>query len=411
MEATPPLTEARASTAHSLNSRLHAAAMATALLSSGSLLALMYTAASPILSEMAARITPGQDGTVLAQMFMTMPSLGMMLGGLMSAWMVNGLGARRLFLLALFLYGLCGSAGLVIAHAGVLLAARFVLGMSAAAVATGATTLLAERYSEGVRARLIGFQSSIGAVTGLVSTLMAGAVAELAGWRAPFAFYLIAWLIAMIGAVSLTPRARRASSSPSALARVHLPWRRLWPVYALCVPLYAAVFMTTTQVPFLLRSDGVASPSVQAWVLAMASMWNAIGAAFYGRVRERIGAQRAFALSLALMAAGQAVLGLSHYPVLTAIGCVLAGSGAGLAVPHVPNMVLARAVEESRGRALGLMYSALFLGSFCNPLLVAPVAGLVGRHGALVVSAAAIALCSATAFWLAGRRNPPGVES
>ena len=118
-----------------------------------------------------------------------------------------------------------------------------------------------------------------------------------------------------------------------------------------------------------------------------------------------------FALSLALMAAGQAVLGVSHHPLLSAIGCVVAGSGAGLAVPHVPNMVLARVQEEARGRALGLMYSALFLGSFCNPLFVAPVAGLVGRHGALGVSAIAIALGSATAFWLAGRRNPSGVQS
>ena len=323
----------------------------------------------------------------------------------------SGLGARRLFLLALVLYGLCGAAGLVVGDAGVLLASRLVLGISAAAIATGATTLVAERYSGAVRARLIGFQSSIGAVTGLVSTLMAGAAAEIVGWRAPFAFYLIAWLVAMAGVFSLGTKASAASAPAALSARERMPWRRLWPVYVLCIPLYASIFMTTTQVPFLLRADGVTSPSVQSWVLAMASMWNAIGAALYGRVSERIGAQRTFALSLALMAAGQAVLGVSHHPLLSAIGCVVAGSGAGLAVPHVPNMVLARVQEDARGRALGLMYSALFLGSFCNPLFVAPVAGLVGRHGALGVSAIAIALCSATTFWLAARRNPSGVQS
>ena len=178
------------------------------------------------------------------------------------------------------------------------------------------------------------------------------------------------------------------------------------PVYALCVPLYAAVFMTTTQVPFLLRSDGVVSASVQSWVLAMASMWNAVGAALYGRVRERLGWDHTFALSLLLMAVGQVVLGLAHHPILTAVGCAIAGCGAGLAVPHMPAMVLERIDSEARGRGLGLMYSALYLGGFSNPLFIAPVAGLVGRHGSLIVSACVLAVGSGIAAWLARPNNP-----
>ena len=386
-------------------SRLRRAALIVPLLSSGAFLALMYTVVSPVLSEMAAHVGTDGDADLLAQLFMTMPSIGMMAGGLISAWLVGRVGARRYFLLALGIYGLAGGAGLVVSDAGLLLASRLVLGLAAAGIATGATTLVAERFDDSVRSRLIGFHSSTGAAVGLLSTLLAGLVAEIAGWRTPFAFYLLAWAIGIVAIWGIVPSAAKATLRATVPATNEaMPWRRLLPLYLLCVPLYAAIFMTTTQVPFMLRADGVTSPSVQSWVLAMASMWNAIGAALYGRVRERIGGQRTFAASLALMAVGQVVLGLSHHALPMALGCTLAGAGAGLAVPHVPGMVLERVQGAARGRALGLMYSSLFFGSFCNPLLVAPVAAVFGRHGALLVSAALLAF-GALAAWLVERKS------
>jgi MFS family permease len=387
-------------------SRARDASKAVAVLSSGCLLALMYTAVSPILSVIATRFEPRADAAFLAQMVLTTPSIGMMIGGIVSAWLVIGLGARRLLLLALGLYGITGAAGLLLDNAFGLIASRFALGMSAAAIATGATTLLAERYDAATRSRLIGYQSSAGAVAGLASTLAAGAIADVVGWRAPFAFYLVAWAVAVVAAFGLDVRPQAslpAGRSPPENAR--LPWKRLLPVYALGVALYAAVFMTTTQVPFLLTSNGVVSASIQSWVLAMASMWNAVGAALYGRVRDRIGGRQTFALSLLLMAIGHAVLGLAHLPILTAVGCAIAGWGAGLAVPHMPAMVLETVDGAARGRALGVMYSALYLGGFCNPLLIAPVASLVGRHGSMIVSAGALAAGCGLTAWLGRASN------
>jgi MFS family permease len=376
------------------------AAMVIPLLSSGAFLALMYTAVSPVLSELAGHVGTGSEGALLAQMFMTMPSIGMMVGGIASAWWVGRVGARGVLLCALGVYGLAGAAGLAITDASLLLGSRLLLGLAAAGIATGATTLLAERFDDSIRSGLIGYQSSTGAAVGLLSTLLAGLVADRAGWRMPFSFYLLAWAIALVALWGIRPAAANAAVKDAGLSSANeaMPWRRLLPLYLLCMPLYAAIFMTTTQVPFLLQADGVTSPSTQSWVLAMASMWNAIGAALYGRVCGRLGGPRTFATSLAVMAAGQTVLGLSHHAVPMAIGCALAGTGAGLAVPHIPGMVLARVQGAARGRALGLMYSSLFFGSFCNPLLVAPLAAAFGRHGALLVSALLLAM-GAVAAW------------
>jgi hypothetical protein len=68
-------------------------------------------------------------------------------------------------------------------------------------------------------------------------------------------------------------------------------------------------------------------------------------------------------------------------------------------------MVLAQVHEAERSRALGLMYSFLFLGSFSNPLLVAPLAAAFGPHGALLSTAAMVAIGAASATVLAFRAN------
>jgi MFS family permease len=169
--------------------------------------------------------------------------------------------------------------------------------------------------------------------------------------------------------------------------------------------LYVAVFMTTTQVPFLLRDDGVGDPAVQSWVLAMSALWNAIGAGCYGRLRTVVGAQRTLAFALAFMAGGHVALGLSHHAIESAVGCAITGIGTGLVVPHVPNAVLARVDGAARGRALGLMVTALYFGSFCSPLLVAPVASGLGRHAAFLVSGALLLLVTLPLLARAGIRS------
>jgi MFS family permease len=376
------------------------------LLGSGSLMALMYTAVSSVLAQMAQDLRPDGDGALLAQVFMAMPSIGMMAGGIASAVVAARLGARRLLLGGLLLYAVAGGSGWFAPPVALLMAGRFVLGLAAAAVATACVTLLAALYEPAQRQRYVGYQSSLGAAFGLVSTLLAGAAAARWGWHAPFTFYALAVPLAVLAWAGLPASAGAPlGAAPGGTSAAALPWRRVAPLYALCLPLYAAVFMTMAQVPFLLREDGVANPADQAWVLSMSSLWNAVGAAAYGGLRQRWGGPVTFAVALALLACGHLTLGLSHGALFTALGCSLSGAGAGLVVPHVPNLLIERVDGAARGRALGLMYTALYLGSFANPLLVAPLAAWLGRHGALLVSAALLA--GGAALVLARRAQAP----
>lgn len=372
------------------DSRPLGTALLVVLLASSPCAALMYTALTPILPQLATHLGGNVSGAVTAQLVMAMPGIGLMLGGPLTGWGVERIGARPLLLVAFAAYALAGSAGLYLDSAPALLASRVLLGVAAAGIGTATLTTLGQYMSGARRAQLVGYQMAFGAMTGLVSMLASGRIAELAGWRAPFAFYLLP--LAMLAlAVWTMPAATRQHVATVAAS----PLRQLWRLYLLAVPLYAAVFVTSTQAVFVLAANGVTRPGQQAPIIALAALFNAVGAWHYGRVRGWLGLDWTLRLSLLLMASGHLLLAVSQTSVEVGFGCALAGLGAGLVVPHLMNRVLDRAPEATRGRAIGLLYSAQYLGSFLNPMLFAPFTALWGIHAAIAISGALLLLSAA----------------
>jgi MFS family permease len=351
-------------------------------------MALIYTAITPILPLLAQHLGGGVTGALSAQLIMAVPGIGLMVGGPLTGWGLERIGPRPLLLAAFGLYALAGSAGLYLDSAGAFLLSRWVLGVAAAGIGTSTLTLLAQALSGPERARLVGYQMALGAATGVLSTLASGAVSESGGWRAPFAFYLLVLIVLLI-AVWVVPVSTRPVRSVEAATG---PLRTLGRVYLCAVPLYAAVFVTSTQVVFILGANGVIHPSGQAPIVALASVFNAVGAWNYGRLRGWVGPARTFQLSVLLLASGHLMLGASHAHVDAALGCALAGLGAGILIPHLMNRVLDEAPAPHRGRAIGLLYSAQYLGSFLNPIVFAPFTALLGIHATLALSGSVLLL-------------------
>jgi MFS family permease len=139
-------------------------------------------------------------------------------------------------------------------------------------------------------------------------------------------------------------------------------------------------------------SEGITSPAQQAGIIGMASLANGLGGGVYGWLRAWMGPRRVYALTVGMLALGLGTLGLVHSPQLFSIGCAITGFGGGLAVPHFLNLVLDRAAVAVRSRALGLAYSAVFLGDFLNPFVIAPVSAWLGLAGAFQAVAAVLCL-------------------
>lgn len=395
-----PVTDVR--TASRRESRLRRGVILAALLTGPMFLTMVFTVLPPCLPGIAAHFGGGATGQLTAQLVMTLPSIGLMIGGPLSGWIIDRYDARRVMFAALLAYALLGSAGAILSGRWGLLASRFLLGFVACMLVNATNTLISQRYEPDVRARLIGYGTFFGAGAGVLSILLSGHIAEARDWHLSFALYALAVPVLLL-AVAVVPVPVAQLSHATGKQPADRGLGALLPLYAIIALTFVAVFMSNAQVSFLLVSKGITSPAQQAAIIGMASLLNGLGGGVYGWLRAWLGPRYVYALTIGVLALGLGTLGLAHSSQLFSIGCAVTGFGGGLAVPHFLNLVLDRAATAVRSRALGLAYSAVFLGDFLNPFVIGPLAVWLGLAGAF--RAIAALLCAIVAINLLRSRT------
>src|SRR5688572_2540112 len=185
--------------------------MMSVLVACGLSVSLIFTAIGPVLSSLSARYGGGVRGDVIAQLMMTLPSVGVIIGGPLAGVFAGWWGARSLLLASLFAYGVAGCAGIFVEEPYTLLATRFLLGAAAAGVATAATALIGELLDGIRRTRALGYSSAFASAGSVVSIIAAGKLATYGGVSLPFAIYGVAFLLLLAGLVSVPDvQARRS---------------------------------------------------------------------------------------------------------------------------------------------------------------------------------------------------------
>ncbi|HTJ62736.1 MAG TPA: MFS transporter [Alphaproteobacteria bacterium] len=366
-------------------SRLQTWLAIAVMLSGTTFVALVVTAVAPIMHRIAEHFGQGTDGKTVAYGVAIMPSIGIMIGGPITGWVIERVGSRNLLLLVLALFGLTGSAGLYLDDIQLLIVTRFILGISAAGIVTGTLIMIGEYFAPEMRIRILGYQGAVGAIAALAIILGSGVLADAAGWRAPFALYLIAFIVFSATLVAVP---RRPAGGPAQRAATSGGWSAfagLWIPLAITVALFVGSFMPTLQVSFLLKDLGVLSSSVQSLVLGASAIMVSLGSAMYGPLRLRVSDRWVLRLCSLSIGAGIVVSGLAHEAIQVAVGCAISGIGTGLLNPQVNNMLLSRVGAEARGRSVGLGYTARYAGDFLNPVIVAPLTLAVGLHGAFII--------------------------
>jgi MFS family permease len=328
-------------------------------------------------------------GYWIGQLTMTIPDIGIIVGGPIAGLLVERYSARMLLFFSLALYAVAGSAGLAIDDGTTMLSTRLLLGFSGAGIATSTTALIGNRFEGETRVRALAYWSGVGAAGGVVSVFLAGQIAHATGgWHSPFILYAMAILALGVGIVTLPPRARAVVQAAKARVPSIKP---LIPLYAGMIPLYVATFMTGVQISFLLGADAITDPVTQSWVIGTASAGSVLGAFVFSWLRPRFGARVTLLTVIGLLVAGNIVMPLTYTPVIIAIGAAMNGMGGGMANPHFAAVLIERAPIEARGRAIGLLFTTMFFGEFMNPFVVTPLANLLGIHGAFFAVAAMLA--------------------
>ena len=385
---------------------------ASAVLLSGSvMMAIVFTALSPVLPLIARHFADRSGGVFVSQMIASTPGAGVIAGGLLGGAILYAVGARRGLYAALALYAIAGSAILYLDDVWAILASRFILGLSIATTQTALVTLISTTYDEVRRVKLIGYASAIGYGGAIISVVAAGAAGQLGGWRATGFLYLFALIILGLALLCL-PKVDRAAPSgipvPSRTVQA-AAIRLLWPIYLLSAALYTMQYMSSFQLAILNAANGITTPAGQAGILLSGAITSVIGAASTGAMRQRLSQPALFALIATLLGAGDVVIGLSHAAPLTMVGGAIAGLGGGLILPMLLSAAVTRSPEHMRSPAIGLVYTSAYIGEFLCPVVTNPLRLALGIHGLFIWLGAAMVVIGLVALLIAGKAKPTTV--
>jgi MFS family permease len=356
--------------------------------STGTFLAMVFIVVSPILPLIAEHFGGGTDGAFVAQWILTMPSIGVIIGGPTTGLFVERVGARAVLFTCLVVFALSGTAGLFVGSEPLLLATRLIVGLSGTGLVTAAMGIIVEIFTEQQRGSILGLQNAIATALSVAVTLSSGVIATQHGWRAPFALYSLSLPILLLALVVIPAVSRRQATAGGSLS-LFVP---MLPLYALITLSMIISFQSASQVPVLLAAEGFASPATISEILGAGTVLFMLGAIAYGTIRARAGLWWTFALGLALQGIGILALSVGHGVVGIGAGALLLNLGSGIQTPNLTHWVMDRAPLAVCGRAMGLLFSAQFLGPFLNSSLIAPAIAAYGLRNILAVIASLIAV-------------------
>lgn len=339
-------------------------------------------------------------GTSQAQLIQTLPMLLMIVGAGCAGLIAERLGRRTTLILFMIAYALGGGVGYVVDTLAPMLVGRAILGFSAGVLMTTAYGLVGEYYEGQARERILGFMSMTGSLAAVLMLALGGQLVEAFGWRAPFLLYLAsAILIPLAIGVGGRTAVKRREQGPS-----WGPVFAIWPIYVLLTAYTIGVFMMAIQGAFLLESHGVTASSTIGTLLAVSSLFGALGGFCYGFMRRWLDFGGMFVWISATMGGGLVLAVWAPNNAWFVLASFVTGLGMGVVEATIASEIIKRVPEPSHDRALGLNVVAMFLGPFLNPWVVAPLVALGGIGFAVLLIGGAY-LVAGGGFLLVGIRR------
>ena len=161
-----------------------------------------------------------------ASWLVTLPSLGVVVFGIVAGKAISRFGARNALIWGLALYGAIGYSCVWLTGYGSVLANRFLLGGATALVMAGGTTLISEFFDGESRLRMIARQGMAIEIGGVIFLAIGGMLAVV-GWQHPFLLYLVAWVFLAMVLAFIPAGARPATVSANASSDQTKMWGRL----------------------------------------------------------------------------------------------------------------------------------------------------------------------------------------
>lgn len=408
---------------------------AATLLAASTLTVMAPTIVAPALPSIAREFAATPNADLLVPLVLTLPALVIAFTASLAGFAVDRIGRRPVLLAGILLYGLAGGTGMIATGLTTMLLGRVGLGLAVAAALTAVTTIIADLYRGTDRSRMLSRQAATMGASGTLFTILSGVLAGI-DWRWSFLLYPLAWLLVPLvhRAVPesrpqtaapldarpqppVTDREQRRSTvvpgpgtvSDAGRVTAFHPSDVMRPTsqravavvtssIALLVVVQLVFYLFPVQLPFVLEETFGLPPAVMGVFVAIPPLAYAVSSLTSTRVANGRRRATVVAISFTVTGVGFLAVGTTGSLAVLALGLVIGGVGLGLLVPNLVGWVALAAPARLRGRLMGVMTSALFLGQFLSPVLWSPVVRASGRQAALTAAAVALLALAAAAL-------------
>lgn len=331
---------------------------------------------APALPAMQAYFSDMENAGLWVRFVLTVPALLIVLSAPLAGMVVDRWGRKYLLVPSMVLYGLAGSSGLYLDSITGILIGRALLGIAVAGAMTSATTLIADYYAGTARAKFMGWQAAFMGFGGVVFLVGGGVLAEL-GWRWPFMIYLLSLIFIPLILISITESVNTGRSANPGIRSEHdvegNPFKLLGFIFAAALFGMTIFYFVPLQIPFYLEVLFNTGPTASGVAIAISTLFGIITSLSYGRIRGMMGYIPVLGLNFGLMGAGYVIISLAGSYALVLTGLATCGLGMGFMFPNL-NVWLASDIPVAiRGRAVGGLTTAVFLGQFLSPLISQPL--------------------------------------
>ncbi len=354
-----------------------------ALLLTSTLTVMSGATIAPALPTMLTHFAEVPNGEFWVKLVLTMPALFIVIGAPITGLIVDRFGRKPLLIITAILYGLAGSSGFFLDSLTYILIGRAFLGLAVGGIMTSVTTLIADYYVGQARTAFMGWQSGFMSFGGVVFLSIGGRVADLS-WRFPFLIYLSAWaflpliIFCLFEPERSTPATSPLPSNPEQNPPQNLadqplvpkpistkaPVRLLGIIYGIMVLTQIVFYFVPVQLPFYLKELLQAGGSQSGLAIALGSFASTIASIFYGKLKARLDFISIIPLGFGAMGIGYVLIGFASSYIQVLGGLAISGLGFGWLMPNLTVWLSVAAPEHLRGRLLGGLTTAMFLGQF-----------------------------------------------
>jgi MFS family permease len=354
---------------------------------------------SPILDSLASPLGVGEARIGLLMAVVTAPGIVLIpVVGVVS----DRYGRKPVLAAGLALFGAAGVAVAATTDFRTVLALRLSQGVGYAGIAPVLIASVGDLYEGGREVTAQGLRFTTVGVSLTVFPFVSGLLVGLA-WQAPFLLYAVALVAAAVVLACFEEPGGRARAdggrwSVRALASLARRPDVAATLVGRTVPSFLWFVFLTHNSLLVVRVLG-GTPGHAGAVVAVASAASSLATTQVGRLTARFGSSRVpLALSLSVLAAGVALVGVAPSIAAVGVGSVVAGAGFGVVLTLYRSTLTAVATDDVRGGLVSVGESVGRLGSTVAPvvlgLAVVATRADLGFTGAVRATTVASVLCA-----------------